>query len=241
MVDIVALNNIDHHDLKVCGDRGAVFGDNVNQALVFPNEFRELQREYPILFRKDQNNEYLAVALLGLDKDENVFLRGSSWDARYIPAVHARGPFSIGVRSGVEGVDANFDAEVNIDLDNPSVGREKGYQLFQPHGGQSPYLEYIVGVLSILKDGISLSKAFFSALEKLDLIEPVTFEVKIDETRQYSIPGIYSISGEKFERLGAEALADLHSSGILAYCYWVLASLNNVSLIVERKRVGQSA
>jgi hypothetical protein len=58
---------------------------------VLPTEFEEVQREYPILIRKDPSGDYQAVALLGLDRDENLFLDETGWNARYVPAVQQRG------------------------------------------------------------------------------------------------------------------------------------------------------
>ena len=91
MTKRVLLNNVDHAELRVVTRRGAEFGDGVNQALVFPTEFDALQREYPILFRRDANGEMQALALLGLDRDENLFLADGRWNARYVPAALERG------------------------------------------------------------------------------------------------------------------------------------------------------
>src|SRR3712207_1319900 len=77
----VLLNNVDHHDIKVMPRYGAAFGDAVNQTLVFPTEFEELQREYPIFFRADDAGSLQPVVLLGLDRDENLFLEGERWAA----------------------------------------------------------------------------------------------------------------------------------------------------------------
>ncbi|HWU95850.1 MAG TPA: SapC family protein, partial [Sphingomonas sp.] len=49
----VALDNVAHADLRVALRHGAAYGDAVNQTLVFPTEFAEAQREFPILFRRD--------------------------------------------------------------------------------------------------------------------------------------------------------------------------------------------
>ncbi|HAE94281.1 MAG TPA: peptide ABC transporter permease, partial [Hyphomonas atlantica] len=54
MANTALLNNIDHADLKIVTRRGAEFGDSVNQVAVYPTEFSELQRDYPIFFRKDE-------------------------------------------------------------------------------------------------------------------------------------------------------------------------------------------
>src|SRR4029078_4512110 len=95
MTNRVLLNNVDHKDLRVALRHGADFGDAVNQLLIFPTEFEEVQREFPILFRREENGAYQCVALLGLDRDENLFLGEDGWLSRYVPALQQRGPFSI--------------------------------------------------------------------------------------------------------------------------------------------------
>lgn len=238
MSNVVVLDNVEHHDLKVKIERGDAFGDNVNQALVFPNEFRDLQREYPILFRKDDKGTYKSVVLLGLDKDENLFLKGTEWDANYIPAILSRGAFSIGVHKSTEDTGGGDDIKIHIDLDNAAVNKEDGFPLFLPQGGHAPYLNHVISVLRTLHDGLTLEKTFFSALEEFDLVEPITLEIKTDETREYSVPNVYSISQDKFNNLSADALERLHKGGILAVCYWVLSSLDNIRSLVNRKNRG---
>ena len=98
MAKHVLLNNIAHKDLKIITQYSARFGDNLGSTLTFPTEFGDIQREYPILFRKESaNGKFQSVVLLGFKPDENLFLdefRG--WQADYIPAVIERGPFLIG-------------------------------------------------------------------------------------------------------------------------------------------------
>ena len=96
MTNIVLLDNVTHKDLRVRTGYSVEFGDHVNLALVFPTEFAFVQREYPILFRRYPDGDPEAVALLGLDKGENLFLDEPGWNARYVPAVQQRGPFLIG-------------------------------------------------------------------------------------------------------------------------------------------------
>src|SRR5207302_4590018 len=53
MAKRVPLDNVDHQHLRVIA--GATSEVSVNQALVVPSEFEQLQREYSILFRKDSD------------------------------------------------------------------------------------------------------------------------------------------------------------------------------------------
>ena len=91
----VPLDNVEHQRLRVA-DR-ATSDVSVNQALVVPSEFEQLQREYPILFHRDDDGEFQAVAILGLDRGENLFLSEGEWRARYVPATLGRGPLFLGV------------------------------------------------------------------------------------------------------------------------------------------------
>src|SRR5688572_29174625 len=106
------LNNIEHKDLKVITERGAKYGDDIMYAFTFPAEFRDLQAHYPIVFHKSADGTgFDAVALLGFQDGENLFLENGSWDCSYIPLTVERQPFMIG-RAGEE-------LMVHIDLDNP--------------------------------------------------------------------------------------------------------------------------
>ena len=124
MANHAPLNNVDHKNLRVVTTRGAAYGDAVMSALTFPAEFRDLQACYPIVFAQDGNGGYDALALLGFEQGENLFLGPNGWDAPTIPLTIERQPFMIG-RSGEE-------LSVHVDLDSPRVrdGGIEGEALF---------------------------------------------------------------------------------------------------------------
>ncbi|KRA62434.1 peptide ABC transporter permease [Caulobacter sp. Root656] len=229
MTNRVLLNNVDHGDLRVVTGHGATFGDNINQALVFPTEFEAVQREYPIFFRKDADGAFQAVALLGLDRDENLFLDQRGWNARYVPAVQQRGPFSIALR------ERDGEPMIHVDLDHPRVRAGEGEPVFLPAGGNSPYLQHVARLLGLIYDGLEIGKAMFEAFAAAELVEPVDVEIKLDDHVQYDLPDLYTISQARFAALDGAALAALHRAGFLAAAQWVLSSLGNVGTLVELK------
>jgi hypothetical protein len=241
MTNRVLLNNVDHGDLRVVTGHRPAFGDNINQVLIFPTEFEAVQREYPIFFRQDAEGVFQSVALLGLDRDENLFLeesgQGGVWNARYVPAIQQRGPFSIALQSGASG----GEPMIHVDLDHPRVTSGEGEPAFLPAGGNSPYLQHVARLLGVIYDGLEFSQAMFATFEAHGLIEPVEVEIKLDEHTQYDLPDLFTISQERFAALDAAALEALHRSGFLAVAQWVLSSLGNVGFLVElknRKRAG---
>jgi hypothetical protein len=230
------LNNVAHHDLRVITRHGAEFGDNVGTVLTFPTEYGDVQREYPIFFRKEAHTgEFQSIALLGFQPDENLFLEGGGWQATYVPGIMARGPFLIGFQNQDVGGETRREPVVHVDLDHPRISRTEGEPVFLPQGGNSRYLERIGTVLQGIHQGLAVSKAMFEAFTALELIEPVNVEIKFNAEEQFNLRGLYTISEERLRQLDGESLFKLNSTGFLQGAFLVIASLNNVKKLIDMK------
>ena len=231
MTSAVLLDNVAHADLRVAIGYAARFGDAVNECAVFPNEFDDLQRDYPILFRKDADGAFYAVVLLGLDRDENLFLDAAGWHARHVPALRQRGAFQIGMGKR----DQRPEPMIYVDLESPRIGAGDGQAVFLPHGGQAPYLDHIVRVLQVIHDGQHQRDAMFAALADAELIAPVALDIALDETTRYTVPGCYTIATDRLAQLDGAALATLNRSGFLRHAFLVASSLGNVGRLIDLK------
>ncbi|MBR0552038.1 SapC family protein [Sphingomonadaceae bacterium LXI357] len=237
MANLALLNNVDHHDLRIRTGHGAEFGDAISQALIFPTEFEAVAREYPIFFRKDEQDEFQAVALLGLAPEENLFLDGERWDARYIPAIQQRGPFSIGLQRGED--DEAAEPMIQIDLDHPRVSRDEGEPIFLEHGGNTPLLEGMSDALRRLYVGLQRNKPMFDAFAAHDLVEPVSVEIRLNDEQQIDLTSFFTIGQDRFATLDGDALARLNAEDFLRPAVWAMSSLGNVQRLIERKnRIG---
>jgi hypothetical protein len=228
MANHAPLNNVDHKNLRVVTTRGAAYGDAVMSALTFPAEFRDLQACYPIVFAQDGNGSYDAIALLGFEQGENLFLGPNGWDAPAIPLTVERQPFMIG---------RGDELSVHIDLDSPRVrdGGIEGEALFLTYGGTSEYLERISSVLRTIHDGLAASRAFVAALVELELIESFVLDVELDDGSQNRLAGFYTINEDRLAQLSAEQLAGLHGKGYLQAIYMAVASLAQFRALIQRK------
>ncbi|WP_160154623.1 SapC family protein [Microbulbifer sp. ALW1] len=230
MSQTTLLDNVNHHDLKIITEHGARFGDNVNQVLTFPSEYADVHREYPILFHRDSaSGDYQSIALLGLARDENLFLDESGWDANYVPAVIARGPFLIGLHGD------SGEPMIHVDMDSPRVNRSQGQAVFLTHGGHSPYLSRISEILQRIHRGVAGSADMFAAFTACDLIEPVKLELQLNDNERYIIDHFSTISGERMAALTGAQLESLNRQGYLQLAFYVLASLGNTPQLIERK------
>jgi len=228
----VHLNNVDHHALRVERRYSAEFGHGVNQALLSPAEFEDAQREYPILFRRDDEGDFQAIALLGFNRGENLFLAPDQWDARFIPAEMRRGPFFL---REVEDSSGSLALAPFIDLDDPRLDEAKGEPLFLSLGGNAPYLEEVVTALRIIQERAAETRAMFSMFLELDLIQPVSINIQLADRCEYRIPEVFSIDTAQFSALAPDKLKRLQASGFLSHAIFARSSLHNINRLVELK------
>jgi hypothetical protein len=241
MTRTVLLDNVIHKDLKVRTGYSAAFGDSVNNVLIFPTEFVYVQREYPILFRKDAQGHLQAVALLGLDKDENLFLTDGGWAARYVPAVQQRGPFLIGFRNNDSNAEVVREPVIHVDLDHPRINQTEGEPIFLRNGGNSPYLERANRMLQIIYRGSVAMAPMLAAFDDAGLIEAMEIEVQLDDRVKYKVPGFLTISEERLAKLDGTQLERLHKPGYLHLAMLALASLGNINWLIELKNRKRAA
>ena len=234
MANYKMLNNVDHGSLRVITDRGARYGDDVMFTMTFPSEMRNVQSYYPILVFKDPQEGHLyPVALLGFEEGENLFLSGSEWEAPYIPLMIRRPPFLIGFQKTSPGAEAQ--RVVTIDLDHPRVSESEGVPLFQPHGGNSDFLERTADMLEGIHNGNEQNKVFIEALLKHDLVESVTFDITLDDQSRNQLHGFYTLDDEKLQQLDADALGELNRSGALLPAYMMVASMSHLRDLIAKR------
>ncbi|AZR29123.1 SapC family protein [Xanthomonas vasicola] len=220
------LNNLDHRDLRVITAHGAAYGDDVMSAATFPQEFRQLQAQCPIVFHRSGERSFRPLVLLGLRLGENLFLHGARWDAPYIPLSIQRQPFLIG-----EQPDGPM---VHVDLDSPRVSSTEGELLFREHGGTTEFLDHISQVLRTLHDGLVASTAFVERALRYDLLEPFVFEATLNNGLECRLAGLYVVHEERLRALDDAALLDLHRHGDLEPLYMAVASIAQFRHLLER-------
>lgn len=232
MTDHAILDSNSHRDLRVRAEADADLGDGVMTALTVPGEFRNIQGHFPILFRRELGREdFMALALLGFESGENLFLDGQRWDARYRPLSLAIQPFLVGRPASGEG-----PGQVHIDLGHSRIARGgDGVRLFDADGLPTPYLEQIAEQLGALDEGYRASKAFFDALAAYELLEPFSLEITLDDGSTNSLVGFHIIDEDRLRSLDADAVAALHAEGHLMPIFMALASLSQLSALVARK------
>lgn len=221
-----------HRHLRVRAEPGAEFGDAVMACLTVPLEFRRIQNEFPILFRRNlETGKLSALALMGFEDGENLFLHEGRWDATYRPMALAIQPFLVGRPQSGDG-----PAQVHIDLAHPRIASpDQGIALFDEHGQPTPHLEQVAAMLGDLDEGYRAGEGFFAALERHDLIEPLAVDVELGDGSQHRLVGYHIVNEDRLASLDAAALDELHQAGHLMPIFMALASLSNLTELARRK------
>jgi hypothetical protein len=232
MIQYDVLNREKHRQLRIKTGYGAALGDAAMYAMTYPMEFRDIQGCYPILFTKDANTGgFFAVALLGFEADQNLFLQDDGWDASYIPASVRRQPFLI----ATGGEDDNKDPVVSLDLDNPRVSQDEGEALFDGEGGSTEFLEKQIALLHKLHHGLQHGRGFIDTLIQHELLEQITLDITFNDGRNKSLQGFYCIAEERLYQLKGEVLESLNQAGYLQPIFMAVASLSRVRGLIERR------
>lgn len=230
MTDHAILTPEIHGDLRIREERGAGLGDAVMCCLTFPDEFRRVANEYPILFRLNaERTEFTALAMFGFVDGENLFLEGDRWDADYVPLAIDIQPFLIG------SADDAGNKQVHIDMDSPRIGAGEGVRLFDEDARPTPYLEAMADKLGALDQAYGRTAEFFASVTRHELLEPLTLEVTLDDGSINRLVGFHTVDEAKLRALDAAALGELNAAGHLMPLFMAVASIGKLSALVARK------
>lgn len=226
----------DHRTVRIDRRRGAALGDAVQLCLIVPGEFRQVQNAYPILFQRTAARDgFQAIALFGFAPEENLYLEGDRWDAPYLPLAMATRPFLIGPPSaGSDVPQLHFSAASPRVLTEGDAGYGEASPLFEAEGTPSGYLAAVLDGLAQLDRGYRAAPDFFEALERHDLLEPVSIRFDDAEGNARQIVDFHGIHEERFAALDGAALGELHRDGHLLPITMALASLANLPLLIAR-------
>lgn len=244
MAKFELLNNVDHKDLRIIIERSASYGDDVWYVPVFPAEFRNVQRCYPIFFTKNPDTgKFQPVAMFGFQNRENLFLDENGWNAPYIPLSVMRQPFVIGRQEARGQAGRDTQLVVSVDVESPRCSTTEGERVFLEHGGNSEYLERVTELLHLIYSGYESSVGFADMLLGMDLLESFVLDVELDNGSNHRLAGFYTIKEESLAELTGKDLAVLRNNGFLEAIYMVIASMSHIpDLVLKKNRlVGKGA
>lgn len=228
---IVPLNKEVHSDWSIETVSNYKHTSETNSLYIAAIEFTKAANEYPIVFGIAEDESVFPVVILGLRKNENLYInKKGEWMASYIPAYVRRYPFIL----ATDEKEAD-KFTVCIDSDCPGFNKKgKGIKLFDDDGNESDLLKNSVEFLKDYQNHIQLTTMFCKSINELGLLEPMKADIKLADGEEISLGGFMGINREKLKALDSESLVDLVKTDQMELIYAHLISLGNIDSLMGK-------
>ena len=223
------LNAKDHRELGINPSvQPYAFARSAKFAPIAAAEIVSAQRHYPIVFSGPKNPTPLAILSL-LDSDNLFVDDNGEWAAGvYVPAYLRCHPFAVATRS-----DDQFS--VVIDRAAPSITENAEQPFFDEKDELTSQIQARIDYCANYHNYLKASTNLGEKLAELELLDGQQANFDIDGSGETQSSKTYiAVNVEKFGKIDAEVLHQLHADGTLSAVYAHLFSLDNWNGLFER-------
>jgi len=187
-------------------------------------EFYESCKDYPIVFAKDSNKMWTALALIGYQK-ENLFIdEKGQWEKnRYIPAFIRRYPFIFVAQPKSEELALAFDGtckEENIQSE------ERAF--FTQEGKATPFLENTMRFLTQFQNDAKATAEFIGQLDDWGFLEARMANIATPKGETFTLNGFFLVNEEKLRHLSKKKKEEIYAKNAIPLITAHLISLSNI-------------
>lgn len=227
----VMLDTNAHRDLKVARttDDWSVARD-LNSIALAALEFADASVDFPIVFVKIPNAkgevEIVPVAIFGLKAGENLYVQGSSWRARYVPAMLRMYPF------GVAGIEDDR-VLIAIDEDWPGWSRTEGEPVFEASGEPSARTRQLADEIGKVAGEVLRGPELGKLLADAGLLMDTRFEATTPDGEKITVDGFFAVDAKKLAELDDKQALAFFRNGAMALIHAHQISMRNMSRLVQ--------
>ena len=197
------------------------------------SEFVPAGRHYPIIFIGD-GKSYNAVAVVGMNTKENLFVADGRWAGDvYMPAYARRYPFCM-AKLSVNRV----EQKNRLICVEQSALDEKGEAMFDAKGEPSGKWKELERLLGEYEADLERVREMCAILADYGLLEPFTMKATLKPEKgggTMQLGGMHRVAEKAIENLNAAQLKNLVRRGVMARIYVHLLSLEHFGRLLDRK------
>jgi hypothetical protein len=228
----VAVDRNEHRSLRLrVPVNDWTVASQLNAVFVAGVEFGDVARDFPIVFVRagdgdDGKVDIAPIAVLGMVKEENLYVDGTAWRANYIPAVLASYPFAVG-RLDPDRFAICFDASWS------GLSGTEGEPLFTPEGEPSPFMQQVQTRLETLEREVQGTRMVCRRLRDLDLLHEMRFDATMPDGTQFAVDGFLTVDEKKLAALSDAQVGELHRSGLLGLINAHFVSMGHMRKLLD--------
>ncbi len=214
------------------------FAARLHAAPLAVAEFQHAARHYPIAFVRDPaSGAPQAIAVLGLEREHNLFVRDGQWEPLcWLPAYVRRWPFHTAkVARPIDGTNRD-DALICVDESGlrDAEGDAAGGALFGVDGAATEHWQPIEQLIREVETARLQTEAFTARLAELGLLEPFEAHAVPAGGAPRTLGGLERVSEDRLNALPEATVKELMQRGFLSRIYAHLTSLDNFRYLLER-------
>lgn len=225
---VVPLNKVEHQGLYLKAGKDFSFAQRLNSVPLTAVEFSLAAAEYAIVFAGTEK-EVMPAVIMGVNKDENLYVGEQGWKSSYVPAFVRRYPFVFSNTADGK--------QLMLCIDEAFTGFNKegrGERLFDSDGEQTQYLASILAFMEDYQAHYRHTQLFCQKLIELDLLQPMNAKVNIKGQGARSITGFMGVDRNKLKQLDDETLGQLAKNDWLELIYLHLQSVRTFGQSIDR-------
>jgi hypothetical protein len=194
-------------------------------------EFGPAGRDYPLVFVRRGEAAFSAVAALGMQPRQNLFmLSDGAWDRRvYLPAYVRRYPFCMSRLT----VDGEERPERVVCVEAGAL-HEEGEPLYEQGGQPLAHWKTLERLIMDFEADLLRADEMCELLQELDLLEPFTMKAEVDGFT-LQLEGMYRVAQERLESSPGAVTRRLFDTGAMERIYAHLLSLDNFRRLLNRR------
>jgi hypothetical protein len=237
MTHLVAVDNKNHLNTKIDLSKIEQHGADLHLVPVVLSEFIHLAVQYPIVLTKHgETGQFVFSAMLGFEKNENLFWQDEQWQGLYVPLQVRRQPFF------VEAIEHQNNSEhdnnklvVCVNMESPALSNNTGEALFDINGQESNFFQEAKAMLAQLLIGEKENNLLLESLTLMGLIQPMSLDITFIDQSSTKLSGLYTIDQDKLGVLTNEQIITLYQSGLLPSIYTMITSLGQIHALIDLK------
>lgn len=229
--NVEAINSITHLKSGIKEINSFSYAKELIHAPITIAEFYESCKDYPIVFAKDANESWSALALIGYKEKINLFIDSKGvWEKnRYIPAFIRRYPFIFVAQQGSEELTLAFDLTCK---EENCQNKERAF--FDEDAKATPFLQGIMSFLTQFQNDAKATAEFIKQLDDWGLIEARMANIITPSNETFTLNGFYVINEEKLRHLSKKKKEEIYTKNAIPLITAHLISLSNIQRMGNR-------
>jgi hypothetical protein len=227
----IFLNSVTHRSVKVAPTASCKHAEGLNSVIVVGQEFLEAAKYYPVVFTRTANDDIVAVAILGLRNNENLFVDNDGvWkEGCYVPAFFRRYPYVLASNVGQDGSFA-----VCVDSTYEGFGKADGMALFDKDGNQTQEFQRVIAFLQNYQAQHENTREMVKLLKEYNIFKDVSANITLPEGEKLGFGRLLMVDEMGIFNLDDEKIVNLVRTGYLAWIYAHLYSLSNFRVLMQQ-------